>query len=77
MTADRAPENGWREYQRLVLFQLEGHTARLEDIDRGLERVRLEIAMLKLKSGLWGAAAGALAAIGGGIGAWLLRGMSG
>lgn len=75
MTPEERPENGWREYQRLVLFQLQGHTERLERIDQSVESLRLEIAMLKLKSGLWGAAAGALAAVGGGIGAWMLRGM--
>jgi hypothetical protein len=64
-------QNGWNEYQRLVLAELERHNTRLETIDEKISAVRVdlvklqvelaaEIATLKVKSGLWGALAGIL-----------------
>lgn len=54
---------GWVEYQRLVLAELERHSATLETIGRDLGSVRTEVALLKLKSGVWGALAGLIPAV--------------
>lgn len=52
------PENGWGEWSKHVLKELE----RLNDCYGGLQKevqkVRIEIAMLKVKSGIWGGLAG-------------------
>lgn len=48
----------WVEYQRLVLAELERHSLSLTDIAKDVSNVKTEIALLKLKSGLWGAVAG-------------------
>jgi hypothetical protein len=54
-------EDGWREYQRLVLAELARHNAWLAALDRKLDEIRVEIAALKVRSGLWGAVAGLVA----------------
>ena len=69
-----SPQNGWSEYRRLVLSELERlHKGQLElrneiaqlrrDTATELAKVRSDIAMLKIKSGVWGAAAGLIPAI--------------
>ncbi len=52
--------NGWGEYSKLVLQKLQDHETLLKDINEALIQVRVEIAMLKVKSGVWGAMAGAV-----------------
>ena len=51
-------DNGWDEWRRHVLLELE----RLNECHKGLgfkvDNVRTDIAMLKVKSGIWGAIAG-------------------
>jgi len=49
-----AEGNGWQEYQRLVLHELREHTDTLAEFGRALNDVKIEIGMLKVKSGLWG-----------------------
>lgn len=44
----------WTEYQRLVLAELERHSNALEDMDKHLHKIEVEIAMLKIKAGVWG-----------------------
>lgn len=66
---------GWGEYKKLVLRELERLEASVADVGRkvdGLQAVNartlaelsVEIAMLKVKAGVWGAVAGAIPAIG-------------
>ncbi len=52
--------NGWGEYSKLVLQKLKDHEGLLKDISETLVLIRVEIAMLKVKSTLWGGAAGAI-----------------
>lgn len=52
--------NGWQEYQRLVLHELKAHTDTLSDFGKELTAVKVEIGMLKVKSGLWGLLGGAI-----------------
>jgi hypothetical protein len=51
-------ENGWKDYE---IKRLGDAVMRIE---HKLGRIETHIALLKLKSGMWGAIAGALAAIG-------------
>lgn len=53
----------WTNYQRLVLSELERHDEHLQQIAKHLTDVKLEIAMLKVKSGVWGALAGLIPVI--------------
>jgi len=53
-------QNGWKEYQRLVLSELERHSSLIESLRSDVAQVRTDIAMLKVKSGIWGAIAGTI-----------------
>ena len=63
-----AGRNGWNSYQKLVMDKLEEHTDALKDLGVEVTSIRVvdipalqvEIAMLKIKAGLWGATAGAI-----------------
>lgn len=66
-----APRNGWNSYQKLVLSKLDEHGEHLDALAREVAEIRntdltdlkVEIAMLKIKAGAWGAAAGLLPAL--------------
>jgi hypothetical protein len=63
-----AHDNGWDSYQKLVLGKLSDHSAVLESLDNKIQSIRtedipslqIEIAMLKIKAGVWGAVAGVI-----------------
>lgn len=65
-----ASRNGWDSYQKLVLDKLTEHSGSLATLTDEVSELRtkditdlkVEIAMLKIKAGLWGAAAGAVPA---------------
>lgn len=50
--------NGWTQYQKLVLAELERHSSYLEDLKKHISRLEIEIATLKVKSGVWGLVGG-------------------
>ena len=50
--------NGWREYQNLVLHELRSHSTDLKEIRKELQAVHTDIAMLKVKAGVWGGLGG-------------------
>ncbi len=54
--------NGWIEYRRLVLSELERLNEGQEETRDEVRAIRTDIATLKVKSGLWGAAAGVIPA---------------
>jgi hypothetical protein len=54
---------GWLEYRKLILSELERVSRELRDLNEKVLEIHTEIAMLKVKSGLWGALAGAIPAI--------------
>jgi hypothetical protein len=59
------PDNdGWNEWSRHVLKELERMNARQDRMDDRLGRIETEIATLKVQAGLWGAVAGIIPAIG-------------
>jgi len=55
--------NGWTEYGKLVLNELERHNTLLEALRMDLSNINAEIKMLKLKSSIWGALGGMIPVI--------------
>lgn len=55
--------NGWNRHEKLVLDALVRIERKVDDQAEAMVKMRVEIAMLKVKSGLWGAAAGFLPAL--------------
>lgn len=53
----------WSNYRRLVMDSLERLEEKQEMHGRALASLRQDIAGLKVRSGLWGAAAGAIPAL--------------
>ncbi len=54
--------NGWGEWRRHVLLQLESYDGRLKAIETNISKFNTEIAILKFKSSIWGASAGVVGA---------------
>ena len=65
-------DKSWREYRRLILSELDRINVSILSLNTKLERfhneeigqLRVDIAMLQVKSGVWGAMAGLAVAIG-------------
>ena len=57
-------ENGWHEYQKLVLSELGKHGERLEKLSEQMVLHGQELAQLKIKAGTWGAISAAVVSIG-------------
>lgn len=55
--------NGWNEWGKHVLAELERQNGLIEALRRSTARIETEIALLKLKAGFWGALAGAVPAV--------------
>jgi len=56
--------NGWSEYSKLVLSELDKHGEKLERISDQIIRHGEELAQLRVKAGVWGAISGALVGFG-------------
>lgn len=56
--------NGWKEYSKLVLSELKRLDQNQKDQFEKLEIISRQIAVLQIKSSLWGAVAGTVPAIG-------------
>jgi len=52
--------NGWNEWSRHVLSELERLSENYEKMNEKLGTIKSEIAMLKVKAGVWGGIAGVL-----------------
>lgn len=63
--------NGWSEYEKLVLSKLDEHGEKIKCVDKKVTDVRIEVAGLKVKAGIWGAIAG-LIPVSICIGFWIL-----
>ena len=63
MSPPKSGSNNWSEYQKLVLAELERHGKLISEIDSKISDIRVELAMLKVKSGIWGAAAGLISVL--------------
>ena len=51
-------DNGWGQYQKLVMEKLEMHDGKFSNIDSKLTQIQVDIATLKVKAGVWGGIAG-------------------
>ena len=50
-------------FENLILAKVEALDKRVEGIDEKLTLVRIDVAQLKIKAGIWGAAAGMIPAL--------------
>ena len=50
--------NSWNEWSKYVLKTLEDMDIRLKEIDNKMNDIHIDIAKLKVKSGIWGAIGG-------------------
>jgi hypothetical protein len=55
-----ADTNGWMEYKRLVLQQLEDLTTEVKSLRDEVTRLRVDVGQLKVQSAAWGAIAAML-----------------
>ena len=55
--------NGWNEYQKMVLDALDRHQKSLDDVHKELVSNKERIAELRVKSRVWGAISGGLAGL--------------
>lgn len=55
--------NGWSEYQKTVMHQLEELDADIKALDEKVTLLRIDVAQLKIKAGIWGAVAGMIPGI--------------
>jgi len=53
-------DNGWKEYKQLVMAELKRFNSYQEKLDKKLDKIIVDIATLKVKSGIWGFLGGAL-----------------
>mgnify|MGYP001561548064 FL=1 len=54
-------DDGWREYQRLVLAELARLDESIQAINARVQEIQVDLGQLKVKSGIWGAIAGFIA----------------
>jgi len=60
--------DSWREWSNFVLMELKRTNTQIEDLDKKIEKLKddqisklkVEIAMLKVKAGIWGVMGGAI-----------------
>ena len=55
-------EDSWLEYRRLVLSHLERHEEKLDAIEKHVSKLENRMGLLELRSSLFGAIAGGIAA---------------
>lgn len=65
-------KDGWEQWGKYVLKELERLNACYTSLDKNVTDVKVEIARLKVKSGVWGAIGGVIpVAIG--LGIWAIK----
>jgi len=55
--------NGWNEYSRLVLTELERLNDNYESLRNGIVEIKVDIAKLQVKSGVWGLVGGGVSVL--------------
>ena len=58
-----AENNGWIQYQKLVMDKLGEHDDKFSSIEDKLTKIQVDIATLKVKAGVWGGVAGLIPVI--------------
>ena len=56
-------QNGWAEWSKYVLKTLEAQADDIKEIKEAMQQLKVDIAMLQVKSGTWGVV-GALVVVG-------------
>ena len=56
----KADENGWDQWAKFVLKELERLNVSYEALRKETSKIHAEVATLKVKAGLWGAAGAAI-----------------
>lgn len=56
-------DNGWTAYEKLVMDKLATLEADVLAIDEKVTLLRIDVAQLKVKAGMWGAVAGMVPAL--------------
>jgi hypothetical protein len=57
-------QESWESYQKMVLTELQDLKNANRETQKEITLTRIEVEKLKVKSGIWGAAAGLLASVG-------------
>lgn len=73
MTVDT---NNWKEWKNYVLEKLDSLEKCSKDIDEKVDDIAIEIAGLKVKSGIWGLIGGVIPVVIG-LAIWFLRSQNG
>ena len=50
--------DGWKNYQNLVIDKLDNHSKKFDEVEGHLTKIQVEIATLKVKASVWGGIAG-------------------
>ena len=58
--SDNINSNGWNQWSKHILMELERLNDKLESIDDRLRQVDKDLATLQIKAGFWGALAGSV-----------------
>ncbi len=53
-----AENNGWSQYEKMVIDKLDDHDDKFSGIENKLTQIQVDIATLKVKAGVWGGIAG-------------------
>jgi len=53
-------DDGWPEYSKLILSELERHNTCIEKISSDISQIKGDIRLLNYKSGIWGALGGTI-----------------
>lgn len=68
------PSSTWNAYEKLVLEKLDNHSEQLACLTKKVTDLRVELARLQIKAGLWGTLAGGVSSLVVAILAWLKYG---
>lgn len=55
--------NGWSSYEKLVMDKLETLEEEILALEEQVTLIRIDLAQLKVKAGMWGAVAGVIPAL--------------
>ena len=58
-----AENNGWSQYEKMVIDKLDDHDDKFNGIEDKLTQIQVDIATLKVKAGVWGGIGGLIPAI--------------
>jgi hypothetical protein len=64
------PINGWSSYEKMVLNRLDLIERDITALDDKVTMLRIDVAQLKVKAGMWGAVAGCVPALVTALVAW-------